>query len=261
MKSILDNIIQSKRIEVERNRTLIPQSLLEEHVANSLLPLNFSGALLGDDVRLIAEVKKSSPSKGVLRPSFDAVDLACSYAKNGAAAISVLTDKHFEGNLNHLSSIKNSISDVGIPVLRKDFIIDPYQVYEARAFGADAILLIVATLGKQMLSELLAVAKTIWVQCLVEVHSEKELQIALDCGAEIIGINNRDLNTFKTNIDVTKELTPEIPKGKVIVSESGINTRQTIVELGRLGIHAGLVGEALVTAQAVGKQVRELQGF
>ena len=246
---------------MEQSRTLMPQSRLEKHLADSSLPLNFSGALLGNNVRLIAEVKKSSPSKGVLRPCFDAVDLACSYAYNGAAAISVLTDKHFEGNLNHLSSVKNSLSDVAIPVLRKDFIIDPYQIFEARAFGADAILLIVATLGKETLSELLAIAKSIWIQCLVEVHSERELQIALDCGAEIIGINNRNLNTFTTSIDVTKELAPQIPKGKVIVSESGINTRQTIVELGRLGIHAVLVGEALVTAQDVGKKVRELSGF
>ncbi|MQF82961.1 indole-3-glycerol phosphate synthase TrpC [SAR202 cluster bacterium AD-802-E10_MRT_200m] len=261
MNSILDTIIQKKKIEVEHSRTSTPQSMLEEYLANSPLPLNFSGALLGGDVRLIAEVKKSSPSKGILRPSFNAVELACSYAENGAAAISVLTDMHFEGNLTHLSDIKNSLDSASIPILRKDFIIDPYQIYEAKAFGADAILLIVGVLERQMLSEFLAIAKTLWVQCLVEIHSEQELQIALDCGAEIIGINNRNLNTFKTNIDVTRELTPKIPKGKVIVSESGINTRETILELGHIGVHAVLIGEGLVTSIDVGKQVREFSGF
>ena len=260
MPTILDDIVAAKRGELELQKEQFPLDALEKRIGEQPRPLNFSGALLGDRVRLIGEVKKASPSRGLLCPDFDPVRLAQTYVANGAAAISVLTDPRFQGSLDHLAAVKGALLHLRTPVLRKDFIFDPYQVYEARAYGADAILLIVALLTPQELRELLALSKGFWMQCLVEVHSREEIEVALEAGAEIIGINNRDLRTFDVDMSVTQELAGIAPRGKVVVSESGIRTGEDLVALKRLGVHAALVGEALVTAPDLGAKVRELAG-
>ncbi len=260
MPNILDEIVAAKTGELARSKQTVPLSELEAKAAAQPVPLNFSGALLGGGVRLIAEIKKSSPSRGLLRPNFDPLDLARTYAANGAAALSVLTDPRFEGELAHLEQVKASGASQRLPVLRKDFIFDPYQVYEARAAGADAMLLIVAVLEPALLKQLLAAAQSLWMQCLVEVHDQAELETALEAGAEIIGINNRDLRTFNTDLAVTEEVAPKVPRGKIIVSESGIHNRDHLHRLTPLGVNAVLVGEALVTAPDVGQKVRELSG-
>ena len=260
MPTILDNIVAAKRQELGLQKEAIPLEALEERITSQPGPLNLSGALLGGGIRLIAEVKKASPSRGLLCPDFDPVRLSDLYVSNGAAAISVLTDPRFQGEPDHIAQIKQAGVSRHAPVLQKDFIFDQYQVYEARAVGADALLLIVATLSPPQLNELLALSLKLWMQCLVEVHDEAELQTALDAGAEIIGVNNRDLHTFTTDLRLTERLAPLVPRGKIIVSESGISTREHLLQLGQLGVNGVLVGEALVTAPDVAEKVRELTG-
>lgn len=260
MPNILDEIVAAKTNELASQKCEVGQGELESRIAAQAVPLNLSGALMGGRVRLIAEVKKASPSRGLLCPDFDPVHLARAYADNGAAAISVLTDPRFQGELEHIVQIKSSGASQRAPVLRKDFIFDPYQVYEARSIGADALLLIVAILEPSQLKELLDLSMSLWMQCLVEVHDPDEMKTALEAGAEIIGINNRDLRTFNTDLAVTEELVSLVPRGKVIVSESGINSRDDVARLGAQGVSAVLVGEALVTAPDVAEKVRELSG-
>jgi len=260
MANILEDIVAAKRQEVEVQKEKVSLDALHKLMASQPKPLNLSGSLMGSGIRLIAEVKKASPSRGLLCPDFDPVRLASTYASNGAAAISVLTDPRFQGELEHLGQIKKSGASQRAPVLRKDFIFDPYQVYEARAAGADALLLIVAVLSPQQIKDLLDLSTELWMQCLVEVHDEQELTTALDAGAEVIGINNRDLRTFTTDLAVTERLAPLVPRGKIIVSESGISNREHLRQLGSQRVNAVLVGEALVTAQDVGDKVREFTG-
>ena len=260
MPTVLDDIVAAKRGELELQKLEVPLEVLEQRIVTQPRPLNLSGALLGDRVRLIGEVKKASPSRGLLCPDFDPVRLATTYVENGAAAVSVLTDPRFQGTLDHLAAVKQAALPHGTPVLRKDFIFDPYQVYEARSCGADAMLLIVAVLTPKELARLLTLSHQLWMQCLVEVHTQEELDVALGSGAEIIGINNRDLHTFNTSLSVTQELAPLMPRGKVMVSESGISSRDDMLKLSRMAVHAVLVGEALVTAPDVGAKVRELAG-
>ena len=261
MPTILDQIVEKKKAELERRQLEEPLAALERRIADMPAPLNFSGCIWGPGIRLIAEVKKASPSRGLLLADFDPVDLARTYADNGAAAISVLTEvDHFQGSLDHLRQVSAAVHDHGVAVLRKDFLFDPYQLYEARAYGADAILLIVAMLDRERLAELLKAAQALWLQCLVEVHSEEELATALEAGAEVIGINHRDLKTFRTDTSLTQRLRPLIPQGKVVVAESGINSRQEVERLKQAGANAVLVGEALVTATDVAAKVRELAG-
>ena len=260
MASILDEIVAAKRVELAKSKTQVSITDLEAVAARQPRPLNLSGALLGGGVRLIAEVKKASPSRGLLMPDFDHLKLAETYASNGAAAISCLTDPRFQGELAHLRQIKETGASQRAPVLRKDFIFDPYQIVETRAAGADALLLIVAILAPTQLRELLDAAQSHWMQCVVEVHDEGELETAVDAGAEIIGINNRDLHTFTTDLVVTERLAPLVPRGKQIVSESGIFTRDHLRQLNRFRVNAALVGEALVTASDIGEKVRELTG-
>ena len=261
MPSILDEIVAAKRTELAEAMQSAPLADVQQAAAKQPLPLDLSGALGGGPIRLIAEVKKASPSRGLLSPNFDPVRLAETYVANGAAAVSCLTDPRFQGELAHLSTIKQSGASGRAPVLRKDFIFDPYQVYEARAAGADGILLIVAILEPQLLKELLEIARSLSMQCLVEVHDETELQTAVDAGADIIGINNRDLHTFTTDLAVTQRLAPGVPRDKVLVSESGIFTQDDLRLLGRSGVKAVLVGEALVTAPDTAAKVRELSGL
>ena len=261
MPAILDQILEAKRRELERRQKEEPLATLERRAKETPVPLNFSGALWGPDVRLIAEVKKASPSRGLLVSDFNPAKLARTYAENGAAAVSVLTEvDHFQGSLEYMATVKETVREAGLPVLRKDFIFNPYQVYEARAYGADAMLLIVAMLEPTQLKELMGVARSVWVQVLVEVHSEEEIEVALGAGAEVIGINHRDLTTFEMDMSLTQRLRPLIPQGKIVVAESGISSREDVVRMKRARVDAVLVGEALVTAPDVAAKVRELVG-
>jgi indole-3-glycerol phosphate synthase len=261
MPSILDKIVAEKRQELTVQKEAVSPVELERMVAARPETLDFAGALCQGGVRLIAEVKKASPSRGLLCPDFDPVAIAQTYVANGASALSVLTDPRFQGELDHIVHIKHSGASGNVPVLRKDFIFDPYQVFEARAAGADALLLIVAILDQQQLAELLSLAGQLGLQCLVEVHDRTEVEIALQSGARVVGINNRDLRTFTTDLAVTEGLAPLIPPDRVIVSESGINAPEQLSRLEGLGVAAVLVGEALVTAPDIGRKVRELTGL
>jgi len=253
---MLDRIIAQKREEVEQRKRSMPLSLLEKRMAHQKAPLDFALALDGDHTRLIAEVKRSSPSRGVLCPNFNPVELTKSYAQGGAAAISVLTEaNYFEGSIDYLAAIRE---EVHLPLLRKDFIFDPYQVYESSAYGADALLLIVAILSQEQLEGLLSLSHSLGLSCLVEVHNEDEVERALLSQAKIIGINNRDLNTFTVDINTTHRLRPLIPQQRIVVSESGIRNRGDVEKLKGWGVNAVLVGEALVTASDVQNKVREL---
>ncbi|HEU0000199.1 MAG TPA: indole-3-glycerol phosphate synthase TrpC, partial [Ktedonobacteraceae bacterium] len=207
-------------------------------------------------IKLIAEVKRASPSKGLLAPQLDPLVIACTYESHGAAAISVLTEPHFFlGSPAYLTAIKQAVQ---IPVLRKDFIFDEYQVYEARAWGADAILLICAILDEAQLRRLLNLAHSLHMQCLVEVHSAVEAQRAVVAGAQIIGVNSRDLATFKMNPHLLRELRPLIPAGRVVVAESGIHTQADARRLARYDVQAMLVGESLVISQNIPAQIHSL---
>lgn len=253
---MLNRIVAQKREEVERKKKSMPLSYLQERIALQEAPLDFARALEGTQTRLIAEVKRASPSRGILCPNFDPVELAKKYAQGGAAAISVLTEaNYFEGSLDHLTAIREEIN---LPLLRKDFIFDPYQVYESRAYGANALLLIVAILNQEQLGELLSLSHNLGLSCLVEVHSQGEVERALRSQARIIGINNRDLTTFTIDINTTRRLLPLVPKGRIVVSESGISSRGDVEKLKGWGVNAILVGEALVTADEVETKVREL---
>ncbi len=260
MPSILDKIVASKREELAAAKLAAPLAEVRQQAAAQPRPLDLAGALNDGGIRLIAEVKKASPSRGLLSPDFDPVRLARTYVANGAAAVSCLTDPRFQGELPHLSAIKRSGASGQAPVLRKDFIFDLYQVHEARAAGADAILLIVAILEPAQLSELLWTARSLGMQCLVEVHDEAELETAVAAGAEVIGINNRDLHTFTTDLAVTQRLAPQVPRDRVLVSESGIFTPDDLRLLEAVRVNAVLVGEAIVTAPDIAAKVRELSG-
>ena len=206
--------------------------------------------------RLIAEVKYRSPSKGILCPDFDHLGLARTYAKNGAAAISILTDeKYFGGSLDYLRKI--AALTLGIPLLRKDFIFDHYQLLEARAAGASAVLLIVAMLKPEQLRDLLTAARELGLEALVETHTSDEVEEALEVGARVIGVNNRDLHTFNVSLETSLQLRPQIPSDVVMVAESGIHTTDDIARLAAAGVDAMLIGEGLVTALDVGAKVRE----
>ena len=253
---MLDKIIAQKREEVEQKKKVATMTYLQERIAHQKPALDLALALKGDHIRLIAEVKQASPSRGVLSPNFNPTKLARTYAECGAAAISVLTEeKHFMGNIEHLAAIKEVVE---LPLLRKDFIFDPYQVYESRAYGADALLLITAILNQGQLKELLSLSHSLGLRCLVEVHNEGEVERAVVSKAEIIGINNRDLNTFAVDINTTHRLRPLVPKEKIVVSESGIKSRKDMERLGKWGIDAVLVGEALVTAGDMRAKMKEL---
>ncbi|MBI2847430.1 MAG: indole-3-glycerol phosphate synthase TrpC [Chloroflexi bacterium] len=237
----------------------LPEERLKNLAMKNAPPLDFAGALCDNGVRLIAEVKKASPSRGVLKPDLDPVALARTYARSGAAAISVLTEPHyFQGSLEHLKAIREALGEAGPPLLRKDFVFHPYQVYEARAYRADAVLLIVAMLRDSELRDLLSLSREMGMECLVEVHNKEELSRAVESGAKIIGINNRDLETFDIDITTSQRLAPLVPRGSIIVAESGINTRKDVLALQKFGVDAVLVGEALVTAPDVAAKIKEL---
>ena len=254
---ILNKIIETKKEEVEQLKKQTTVSALERTIARLEPCRSFRQALISEDCNIIAEVKCASPSRGRLIADFDPVRIAGVYEQNGAAAISVLTDeKYFAGHKDYLTQIRQNVN---LPLLRKDFIIDPLQIYETRAIGADAILLIVHVLGKK-LSEFILLSKELGLNSLVEVHTEEELDLALAADAEIIGINNRNLDTFVTDIETSRRLRARIPADKIVVAESGIITRADIESLMQADIHAFLIGEALITVLDIGKELRELKG-
>ncbi len=254
--AILNRIIDAKKVEIEQRKESMPVSILKGHIARQEPPLDFALALSGRGTPLIAEVKRASPSKGLLSPNFDPVALARSYALGGAAAISVLTEvSYFQGSINHLAAIR---PEVKLPLLRKDFVFDEYQVYESRAYGADALLLIAAILDQKQLEDLLSLAGSLHLGAMVEVHNESEVKMALRSGAKVIGINNRNLNTFMVDINTTRRLLPLIPSGRIVVSESGISKRGDVKKLKEWGVNAVLVGEALVTARDIPAKMKEL---
>lgn len=260
-ETILTQILAHKAEEVARQRAKVPLAALEGRIARAPAPRDFAAALRRPPATaLIAEVKKASPSRGVLREPFDHLDLARTYAAAGAAAISVLTDvRFFQGSLKYLEAIRQL--PAAPPVLRKDFIVDPYQVYEARAYGADALLLIVGALDDAPLAELLALTGDLGMAALVEVHTEAELERALAVGAPVVGVNNRDLHSFRTALETTERLARLLPAGPgrpVLVSESGIFTPEHVARLRAYGADAVLVGEALVTAPDTGALARSL---
>jgi indole-3-glycerol phosphate synthase len=257
--SILQRIVAQKRRDIQQAKDAVSQSQLDGMLADALPVRDFHAALIRDPgVSLIAEVKRASPSKGVLRRNFDPLEIAEAYAANGATCISVLTDEHFfSGHLNDLKSVRRHVE---IPVLRKDFIITPYQVVEARVAGADAVLLIAECLDAATLKQLHDQILNLGMTALVELYEEKNLQMVLDCGANLIGINNRDLNTFETHLAHSIDLKNKLPAGKTVVSESGIYTPDDVQMLAAAGVDAMLVGESLMRADDIGVAVRRLLG-
>ncbi len=255
---ILDDIIAVKRREVAERKDAIPLSALETTISGMPPTRDFRKALAGGGCAIIAEVKRRSPSRGVIREDFDPVRIAGAYEENGAAAVSVLTDEtFFGGSSGDLTAVKGAIS---LPVLRKEFIIDPWQIHETRAIGADALLLIAAILGENQLREFRELAASLGLASLVEIHNRRELEKALASGAEIIGINNRDLRSFTTDIATSLALAPLIPADRIIVSESGIHSRAEIETLVQAGIRAFLIGEALVASPDIGATLRGFLG-
>lgn len=257
--SILDEIFAHKRIEVAASKERISASDLESAIKDMPTPPDFATPLKGTSglfPRLIAEVKYRSPSKGILCPDFDPLRLARTYARNGAAAISVLTDeKYFGGSLDYLQQIAEL--KLGVSLLRKDFIFDDYQLLEARAAGASAVLLIVAMLTARQLRDLLAAAHELGLEALVEAHTRQEVEQALEADARVVGVNNRDLHTFNVSLETSLQLRSLIPAEVVMVAESGIHTTEDVARLAAAGVDAMLIGEGLVTASDVGTRVRE----
>lgn len=261
--NILDEIFAHKREEVAARKRDFPLEILRQQAEAAAPALDFAAALRaknqGDHPALIAEVKHASPSRGLLIHDFDPLRLAKCYAENGAAAISVLTDeRYFQGCLDFLRQI--AALPGRPPLLRKDFLCDPYQVYEARAAGADAVLLIVASLEAKLLRDLHALTAELGMTALVEVHSRAELETALTCQPRLVGVNNRDLRDFTVSLETTFALRPLTPDSVCLVAESGIHTAEDTARLGAAGVNAVLVGEALVTAPDVAEKVRELAG-
>jgi indole-3-glycerol phosphate synthase len=255
---ILDQIVAAKRQEVASLKKATPLARLQGAIRDLPPTRDFKQAINRKSCAIIAEVKRSSPSKGRIREQFDPVQIASIYQEHGAHAVSILTDEQFfEGKGDYLAAIKKAVA---LPLLRKDFIIDAYQIYETRVLGADALLLIAAILDKGQLQEYIELAEQLGLSPLVEVHTKAELDKALAAGAEIIGINNRDLQTFSTDLKRTLELAPMIPKGKIVVTESGITTRKDIELLMQAGVNCFLIGEALMRAYDIGKKLRELLG-
>lgn len=256
--NVLDDILAAKRQEVETAKTRLPLKELEKRVTVPRSSREFRRALQDAPAKpaLIAELKRKSPSKGMLRERFDPVSLAQQLQDAGAAALSVLTDERFfGGTLDFLRDVQQFTE---VPILRKDFIVDPYQLYEAAHCQADAVLLIVQVLSDTQLRDFLQLATQLGLDALVEVHSEEELTRALTAGARLIGINHRNLRTFTMHPDTTARLVPKIPAGIVIVAESGIQHQEEVRRLKTLGVHAVLIGESLMTAPDPAAKVREL---
>ncbi|MGF1581764.1 MAG: indole-3-glycerol phosphate synthase TrpC [Gemmataceae bacterium] len=258
--TILDTIVETKRQEIASRRGEVSEGDLSRQVKNAPPPRDFYAALARPgEMNFLTEVKKASPSAGVIRADFDPVTIGTAYQEGGAAAISVLTDTHyFQGHLDYLSAVRDAVE---LPVLRKDFILEPYQVLEARVAGADAVLLIAEILDDNALSSLLEVTHSLGMSALVELYDRENLNRVVDAGAKLIGINNRDLRTFETRLEHTLELAEHIPNDRCLVSESGIRTREDIVRLRKAGVRAVLIGETLMRAENIVKKIHELRGI
>jgi indole-3-glycerol phosphate synthase len=257
--NILERIMAAKRREVAERRSALPESELAKKLTEAPLVRDFRAALdCPGEVRILAEVKKASPSAGILREDFDPVAIARTYLAHGAAAISVLTDEpFFQGSLAYLTAVRGAVT---IPVLRKDFIFDRYQLLEARAAGADAVLLIAECLDGDELPRLLRQTHELGMQALVELYERENLRRVLDSGARLVGVNNRDLRTFVTRLEHTLELAGQVPADVCLVSESGIRSRDDLHQLQAAGVKAVLVGETLMRAPDIGAQLDELVG-
>ena len=248
MSDILNRILEVKRAEIAAAQRQKPQASIEAEALAQTAPRNFLGAIqakiAAGKAAVIAEIKKASPSKGVIREDFRPAEIAASYASHGAACLSVLTDEQFfQGSADYLKAARSACD---IPVLRKDFMIDPYQVYEARAMGADCILLIAAALNLAQMRELEDVAHNLGMSVLVEVHNGEELEQAVQLQTPLLGINNRNLRTFDVTLDTTLSLLPRIPAGKTVVTESGIFTPEDVKLMRDHAVHTFLVGEAFM---------------
>lgn len=264
MQNLLTQIVENKKIELREDKLKLPLTEIKARLRDVESVRNFSKAIAEPkekSLNLIAEIKKRSPLKGLLIEDLKVNDLAMRYEDAGASAISVITEKNFfEGSPEYISLAKGASN---LPVLRKDFLIDEYHIYEARYLGADALLLITAILEPSVLKDFIALTSELGMSSLVEVHSEKELEKALKAEARnpvIVGINNRNLRTFKVDLNTTFRIMKEIPAGRIIVSESGIYSRDDITRLADAGVNAALVGEAIITSGNVVKKIKELVG-
>jgi indole-3-glycerol phosphate synthase len=256
--SVLDRIVDDTREEVARRRERVPLAQLEAALGSRPEARPFHEAIGRTGVSVIAEHKRRSPSAGTIREGATVADIVLAYERGGAAALSILTEPfHFGGSLDDL---REALAVTELPILRKDFIVDPYQLYESAAVGADAILLIVAALEPDDLYELLREARDLDLDALVEVHDERELEVALDVEADVLGLNNRDLTDFTVDIERTYELLSDVPAGKTVVAESGFSSREELDELERVGVDAVLIGETLMRAPDVEAACRELTG-
>jgi indole-3-glycerol phosphate synthase len=260
--TILKKILARKQQEIAERSNVRPMAQLLEQIASASAPRGFATALeaklaVGQSA-VIAEIKKASPSKGVIREDFDPAAIAKSYAKGGAACLSVLTDVDFFQGADRYLTMARAACD--LPVIRKDFIVDPYQIYEARAMGADCILLIVSALNEEQLYQLHEVAITMGMDVLIEVHDVAELNTALKLDNPMVGINNRNLHSFDVSLDNTFQLLEHIPKGKIVITESGIDHRDDVVAMRENNVNAFLVGEAFMRSDEPGERLRELFG-
>ncbi|MGH7854833.1 MAG: indole-3-glycerol phosphate synthase TrpC [Candidatus Binatia bacterium] len=256
MPEILATIAEHVRGVVERRRLDAPLEALRERPLFHLPTRGFARSLAGNQRRIVAEVKKTSPSKGLIRADFDPLAIAEDYATHGASAISVLTEERFfQGSLRHLEEIHRAVK---VPLLRKDFTLDPYQIVEAKSYGADAVLLIAAMLDAHLMSDLRAQAGALGLDSIIEVHTENELAAAVEAGAQVIGVNNRDLKSFAVDLSTTEHLAPLIPRGTPAVCESGIDSLEQIRRIEKCGIHVFLIGESLMRAPEPGKKLGEL---
>jgi indole-3-glycerol phosphate synthase len=252
----LDKILASTRDRVAQGKAKYTAEVLDQRLAAAPPPRDFAAALSGESFSILGEIKRATPSAGVLVEQLNPAQTSTEYASGGAAAISVLTEPDFfRGSLDDIESARGA----GLPVLRKDFVIDPWQLLETKAAGADAILLIVRIAGDD-LGRLFEAAGAVGLQTLVEVYDERDLAAAVDVGAPVVGINSRDLDTFEVDPDRTARLAPQVPKGVTVIGLSGVSTRAEIKELESVGAHGALVGEALVTAADPAAKLRELRG-
>lgn len=255
---ILDDILYFTKQDVRAAEENIPLKELKDMIRAQSPTRSLRRALQGPEIKIIAEIKKASPSAGMIREDINIGKQAAIYEKNGAAAISIVTEKHFfKGSLKMLGQARESTK---LPILRKDFVIDPYQIFEARAFGADAVLLIARIVKREKLAEFIKLAKRLKLTPLVEIHERRELDKALQVGATVIGINNRDLTTMTIDLDTTFNLASRIPGQKIVISESGVHTRQDMVKLKKSRVKAVLIGEALMRSTDAGRKLRELLG-
>ncbi len=258
MPTFLETVVERTRAGLEARKRALPADELRTRLGPPRRGRPFSEALISEGISLIAEMKRASPSRGPIRPDATVAEVVSAYQAAGARAVSVLTEpEFFGGSLDDLVTARGACD---LPLLRKDFVVDEYQLLEARAAGADAVLLIVAALERERLQELMSVASDLGMDSLVEVHDEDEVEAAVDAGAEVLGINNRDLHSLEVDLDTTFRLLADVPAGTVVVAESGITRHDDVERLERAGVDAILVGEALMRADDPVRAVRELLG-